>query len=209
MLGAAGDPEATLAVRGSLRLAFVAAIQFLPARQRAVLILRDVLAFSALEVADILDSTPAAVNSSLQRARARLAELDATEDCVEVPADPPSRALVDEYIEAFERADVEALTRLLADQVVLEMPPVPCGSSDASTMPPSSPGSSGSAARTGACCPPSPTASRRSPHTPATPRAPYGAHSLQVLSLAAGQISRNVVFQNPGLFTLFGLPLTR
>jgi RNA polymerase sigma-70 factor (ECF subfamily) len=123
MLGASGDPETTLGVREGLRLAFVAAIQFLPARQRAVLILRDALAFSALEVADILDSTPAAVNSSLQRARARLAELDATEDCIQEPTDPTSRALVDEYIEAFESANVEALTRLLADQVVLEMAP--------------------------------------------------------------------------------------
>ena len=209
MLGSGGDPEAALARHASLRLAFVAAIQFLPARQRAVLILRDALAFSALEVADILGSTPAAVNSSLQRARARLAELDAAEDRVQEPADPTSRALVDEYIEAFESADVEALTRLLADQVVLEMPPVALwllGREHYASF----------IARVFRLRGPDwrmvSTFANGQPALAAyvrDPPGPYSAHSLQVLSLTAGQISRNVVFQNPGLFTLFGLPLSR
>jgi RNA polymerase sigma-70 factor (ECF subfamily) len=126
MLGAGpGDPAATVGVRGSLRLAFVAAIQYLPARQRAILILRDVLEFSAVEVANILATTPAAVNSGLQRARARLDDVSVAEDRIEEPSDPTTRALIDQYVVAFETANIPALTRLLTEQVVLEMPPVP------------------------------------------------------------------------------------
>ena len=126
MLGAApGDPAAAAGARGSLRLAFVAAMQYLPARQRAILILRDVLQFSAAEVAGILATTPAAVNSGLQRARARLDDVSVAEDRVEEPSDPAARALIDRYVAAFEAADVPALTRLLTDQAVMEMPPVP------------------------------------------------------------------------------------
>src|SRR5579862_9025339 len=126
MLGAGpGDPATRLGASGSLRLAFVAAIQYLPARQRAILILRDVLEFSAADVAAIMATTPVAVNSGLQRARARLDDVSVTEDRIEEPTDPAARALVDQYVEAFESADVAALTRLLTEQVVLEMPPVP------------------------------------------------------------------------------------
>jgi RNA polymerase sigma-70 factor (ECF subfamily) len=102
-----------------LRLAFVAAIQYLPARQRAILILRDVLEFSAVA------TTPAAVNSGLQRARARLDDVSVAEDRIEEPSDPTTRALIDQYVVAFETANIPALTRLLTEQVVLEMPPVP------------------------------------------------------------------------------------
>ena len=120
-----GDPSTMVSTHGSVRLAFVAAMQYLPARQRAVLILRDVLEFSALEVADILATTPAAVNSALQRARARLEDLSVSEEQVEEQSDPTNRVLIDRYIAAFERADVASITRLLADGVVLEMPPMP------------------------------------------------------------------------------------
>lgn len=126
MLGAdPGDPAATVGARGSLRLAFVAAIQYLPARQRAILILRDVLEFSARDVANILATTPAAVNSGLQRARARLDDVSVAEDRIKEPSDPTTRALIDRYIAAFESANVPALTQLLTDQAVVEMPPVP------------------------------------------------------------------------------------
>ena len=120
MLGATpGDPATAVGVQGSLRLAFVAAMQYLPARQRAILILREVLEFSAAEVADILATTPAAVNSGLQRARARLDDVSAAEDRIAEPSDPATRALIDQYVAAFETADVPALTRLLTDQVVM------------------------------------------------------------------------------------------
>jgi RNA polymerase sigma-70 factor (ECF subfamily) len=203
-------PDAMLggSTAGSLRLAFVAAIQHLPARQRAILVLRDVLEFSAAEVADILATTPAAVNSGLQRARARLDDVSVAEDRIEEPSDPTTRALIDQYVAAFESADVPALTRLLTDQVVMEMPPVPLwftgrahyrgfmervfrmGGPDWRMLPTAANGQ----AALGAYC-------RLDDDT-------YGAHSLQVFSLTSSGITRNVVFHNPHFFELFGLPLT-
>ncbi|HEY0617702.1 MAG TPA: sigma-70 family RNA polymerase sigma factor [Kribbella sp.] len=117
------DPATVVAERGSLRLALIAAMQYLPAKQRAVLILRDVLDWSAAEVAEALEISPAAVNSALQRARAKLADAAVGEDDVLESDDPACRAMVDQYIEAFERADVMAFSKLLAEDVILEMPP--------------------------------------------------------------------------------------
>ena len=111
-----------------MRLALVTALQELPARQRAVLILRDVVQFSAAEVAELLETTPAAVNSALQRARAHLADVAPTDDELAEPDDANLRALVDRYCAAFENADVAALTELLQADVKLEMPPFACGS---------------------------------------------------------------------------------
>ena len=117
------DPATVVVQRGSLRLALIAALQFLPAKQRAALILRDVLAWSAAEVGEALQLTPAAVNSALQRARTKLAEVDLAEDDVLEPDDPKCVEIVNRYIQAFERADVAAFADLLAEDVVLEMPP--------------------------------------------------------------------------------------
>jgi RNA polymerase sigma-70 factor (ECF subfamily) len=117
------DPANVLAARGSLRLAFIAAMQLLPARQRAVLILREVLEWPAADVAAALDMTTAAVNSALQRARARLGAAGADEEQIGEPADPEDRALVDRYVVAFENADLAALEKLLTEDAVLEMPP--------------------------------------------------------------------------------------
>jgi len=116
------DPAAVAVSRSSLRLAFVAALQLLPPRQRAILILREVLELPAAEVADLLATTPAAVNSALQRARARLAGV--AEDQIDEPAEPDLRATVDAYVTAFENADITALTRLLTADAILEMPPM-------------------------------------------------------------------------------------
>jgi RNA polymerase sigma-70 factor, ECF subfamily len=117
------DPGEIVASRESLRLAVVASLQYLPARQRAVLILREVLAFSAAEVADILDTTVAAVKSTLQRARGRLDEVAPTREDVTEPSEPERRALLERYIDAIENADPEALRRLLHDDLVLEATP--------------------------------------------------------------------------------------
>jgi RNA polymerase sigma-70 factor (ECF subfamily) len=117
------DPADVVGQRGSLRLALIAALQFLPAKQRAVLILRDVLDWSAAEVAGALELTPAAVNSALQRARGKLADTGLVEDDVLEPDDPKSRETIEKYIAAFEKADVSAFAELLAADVVLEMPP--------------------------------------------------------------------------------------
>ncbi|GAA1026334.1 sigma-70 family RNA polymerase sigma factor [Virgisporangium ochraceum] len=121
----ADDPALVVESRHSLRLAMVAALQHLPPRQRAVLILRDVLAWPAAEVAQMLDTTPAAVNSSLQRARAELSRTAPTETQLSEPAEHDRRALLDRYVTAFEQADLATLETLLTKDVTWEMPPIP------------------------------------------------------------------------------------
>jgi RNA polymerase sigma-70 factor, ECF subfamily len=119
------DPALLMEARQSLRLAVVAALQHLPPRQRAVLILRDVFAFPATDVAGLFDTTTAAVNSSLQRARAELARITPTEQQTTEPAEPDRRILLDRYVKAFEHADLATLENLLAKDVTWEMPPIP------------------------------------------------------------------------------------
>ncbi|SFW70229.1 RNA polymerase subunit sigma-70 [Amycolatopsis australiensis] len=119
------DPAAVVAGRAGVRLAFIAALQLLPARQRAVLTLRDVLAFRTGEVAEMLGTTPAAVDSALRRARARLAEAGPVEADVAEPDEQARRTLLDGYVDAFVRADAGALVTLLRADVELEMPPIP------------------------------------------------------------------------------------
>ena len=117
------DPAARYAIGEGVELAFLTAIQRLPGRQRAILILRDVLGWSAAEVAELLGSTVAAVNSGLQRARATIdAELPASSRAA---AAPSQRELLAEYVDAWNRADVDALVELLRTDAVLRMPPQP------------------------------------------------------------------------------------
>jgi RNA polymerase sigma-70 factor (ECF subfamily) len=117
-----GDPAELAAARESVRLAFVTALQHLPARQRAVLILREVLRWQASEGAELLDTSVASVNSALQRARATLADHDA-ESTRGRPMDPSEQELLERYVDAFERYDVARLVTLLHDDVVQSMPP--------------------------------------------------------------------------------------
>jgi RNA polymerase sigma-70 factor, ECF subfamily len=124
-LGAEGaDPAAIAASRAGIRLAFVAALQYLSSRQRAMLILRDVLEWPAADVAELLGTTTTAVNSGLRRARAQLAQAMPAEDKLAEPTDPELRAVLDRFASAFENADVGLLAQLLRQDAVLEMPPL-------------------------------------------------------------------------------------
>jgi RNA polymerase sigma-70 factor (ECF subfamily) len=118
-----GDPATVVASRERLRLALIACLQLLPPQQRAVLILRDVLAFPAAEVATMLDTTTAAVKSALQRARARLEQVGPVTDPVTEPEEPRLRALLDLYIAAFENSDLSALEKALREDASLEVVP--------------------------------------------------------------------------------------
>jgi RNA polymerase sigma-70 factor (ECF subfamily) len=122
MLDDSDDPAEVAASRETIRLAFVTALQHLPARQRAVLILREVLRWQASEVAELLETSVASVNSALQRARATLADQDmgaARVDAIE----PEQQELVARYVDAFERYDIASLVSLLHDDAIMSMPP--------------------------------------------------------------------------------------
>jgi RNA polymerase sigma-70 factor (ECF subfamily) len=118
-----GDPAEVAEMRESIRLAFIAALQHLPPRQRAVLILRDVLRWRAAEVAELLDTTVVSVNSALQRARAALAASNLKDDHPSPEIDEQHRALLARYVDAFERYDLDSLTSLLQEDAMWSMPP--------------------------------------------------------------------------------------
>jgi RNA polymerase sigma-70 factor (ECF subfamily) len=204
--GGPDDPASIVTSRASMRLALIAALQYLPARQRAVLILRDVLGWRAAEVAELLDSTTAAVNSVLQRARAQLDRVAPAEDEMHEPADPDDRALLDRYATAFENADIGALMRLLREDAVLEMPPLPTwfagreqvGRFLGSTVL-GEPGSFRLVA----------TAANGQPALAGYLREQDGvhrAHGIMVLTVTGSRVARIVSFNDPGLFPAFGLP---
>lgn len=117
-----GDPAEVAEARESIRLAFVAALQHLPPKQRAVLILREVLRWRASEVAELLDTSVASVNSALQRARATIEAADLGDESAR-PMDDEQRALLDRYVDAFERYDLDSLTSLLQEDASWSMPP--------------------------------------------------------------------------------------
>jgi RNA polymerase sigma-70 factor (ECF subfamily) len=118
-----GDPADVAVARESIRLAFITALQRLPARQRAVLILREVLHWKASEVAELLDTSVASVNSALQRARATLSDSPATGTHSLEPLDDEHEALLARYVDAFESYDMDKLTALLRDDATWNMPP--------------------------------------------------------------------------------------
>jgi RNA polymerase sigma-70 factor, ECF subfamily len=117
------DPAELAQAQETLRLAFVAALQHLPARQRAVLILREVLRWSAAETAELLDTSVASVNSALQRARATIADTDPTTEDAPATLDGDEAELLDRYVAAFEQYDIDALVKLLHEDATLSMPP--------------------------------------------------------------------------------------
>ncbi|WP_433368045.1 RNA polymerase subunit sigma-70 [Actinoplanes sp. CA-142083] len=124
VLPESADPATIVAAREGVRLALVASLQYLPPKQRAVLLLRDVLAFPATEVAQMLGTTTASVKSALQRARARFEELALADGQISEPTAPQARAILDRYIAAFANADAAALERLLLADAVLEATPL-------------------------------------------------------------------------------------
>ncbi|MCX5236993.1 sigma-70 family RNA polymerase sigma factor [Streptomyces prunicolor] len=125
VLPTVADPAEAAVAKESVRLAFMAALQQLPPKQRAVLILREVLAWRANEVAELLDTSVASVNSALQRARATLAERDdkAADAAVSDPLDEEQQKLLERYVAAFEGYDMAALTALLHEDAIMTMPP--------------------------------------------------------------------------------------
>ncbi|MFD0314067.1 sigma-70 family RNA polymerase sigma factor [Streptomyces flavalbus] len=199
------DPASVVAARGSLRLALVAALQHLPARQRAVLILRDVLAWRAAEVAAVLGTSTAAVKSSLQRARARLAEVAPEEDLLAEPDSAADREVLDRYVAAFENADMDALLALLRDGVELEMPPYLewfRGAKDVHRFLVARLHQVGGTRML-------PTRANGQPATAMYTRGADGvlrAHALQVLTVEEGAVRRISVFLDTGMFGRFGLP---
>ena len=204
VLNDSADPAAIVAAREGLRLALVASVQHLPPRQRAVLVLRDVLAFPAIEVAIMLGMTTASVKSALQRARARLRELALVEDEIIEPTEPRARDLLDRYIAAFEAADAAALERLLAEAVILEATPLRTWFAGRSTCIPflrdhllGSPGDWRMLA-TSANGQPAAAAYLRDEH------GTYQPYGICVLTVTAAGISRISSFGDPELLTVFG-----
>jgi RNA polymerase sigma-70 factor (ECF subfamily) len=123
VLPSGGDPAEVAELRESVRLALVAALQHLPPRQRAVLILREVLRWKATEVAELLDTTVPSVNSALQRARAALSGGNITAESASASMDEEQQALLSRYVDAFERYDMDSLTSLLHEDASWSMPP--------------------------------------------------------------------------------------
>jgi RNA polymerase sigma-70 factor (ECF subfamily) len=197
------DPAAIVIARSTMRLALIAALQQLPPRQRAVLILRDVLEWRAAEVATLLDMTVAAVNSALQRARS---ELPLREENLEEPAEPQRLAMLDRYVAAFEEADIDGLIAVLTDDVSLEMPPIRTWFAGRGAV------AAFLAPRMRAYGPTSFVAASANGqpalgHYVRDSDGLYRPHALHVLTVVATGISRIVLFQHPGpdLLARFGL----
>jgi RNA polymerase sigma-70 factor (ECF subfamily) len=199
------DPATQVILRESVRLAFVAALQFLPPKQRAVLLLTDVLGFSAADVALTLDTSVASVNSALQRARGTLAERSVTDS---LPDKGVEQQLVDRYVRAFEAYDVDSITALLREDTVMSMPPYTlwlCGPSAIRHW----------LLGKGIGCRGSRLLPTRASGAPAfgqyrvAPEGGYRAWSLNVLELSGNRIARMTYFLDvESLFPKFGLPFS-
>jgi RNA polymerase sigma-70 factor (ECF subfamily) len=200
-----GDPAQQVVAQDTIRLAFVAALQHLPPRQRAVLILREVLAWQAAEVAELLDTTVASVNSALQRARATLSERGLDDSFASEPLGAADRDLLDRYVQAFEAYDMTALVALLREDASMSMPPLTLwlrgredmrdwylgfgiGCKGSKLLPIVANGSPGFA------------------HYKPSSGGGHEPWCIQVLELSDGQISHVHHFLDPALFARFGVP---
>jgi RNA polymerase sigma-70 factor (ECF subfamily) len=203
------DPAEAVELRDSIRLAFVAALQHLPPRQRAALILCEVLRWQATEVAELLETTVASVNSALQRARATMAEVDAEQSGDVNRLDAAHRQLLDRYEDAFLRYDVDALVALLREDVTLSMPPFPfwlrgadeAGRFWASPMPSLCRNSRLARVEVNG----SPGFAQWKPTDDGTGHEAWAIHVMEVVD---GRITRIDYFlDTPRVFPMFGLPL--
>ena len=196
------DPGTVVTARETMRLAFVAALQLLPPRQRTVLILREVLGWSAAEVAALLDLSVAAVNSALQRARSRL---PADTDSLVQPSGVRQRELLDRYVAAFQNADVDELVAVLTEDALFEMPPFITWFKGSATI--------------GAFLGPRMRAFGNTPvvHTsangqpavalyPATADGQHRLHALHVLTFVSQGVGRVMAFQDIDALRRFDLP---
>jgi RNA polymerase sigma-70 factor, ECF subfamily len=201
-----GDPAAVGASRENLRLALVASLQHLPAQQRAVLLLRDVLAFPAAEVAAMLDVSVAAVKSALQRARARMRDASPSADEIIEPTDPRALELLEQYMAAFESADTTLLEEALRRDAALEMVGSRTWFAGRATCLPFLAGVVGIPGDWRMVA----IAANGQPAAAAYRRNEDGvlrAFGIAVLEVTVAGIARIVVFDEPALVTLFGQPL--
>ena len=201
------DPATVVTSRESIRLAFIAALQHLPPRQRAVLILRDVLRWKAAEVAEALDTSVAAVNSTLQRARAQLDKVAPTSDTVETTLSADQRELLERYVAAFEDYDINAIATMFTEEAIWEMPPFTGWYQGAQVI----------ARLIAKNCPAQRADDMRLVPTTANGQPAYGlymrdrdgvhrAFHLQVLTVEDGKVTHVVAFFERELFAKFGLP---
>jgi RNA polymerase sigma-70 factor, ECF subfamily len=202
-----GDPADVAVARESVKLAFIAALQHLPARQRASLILCDVLRWKASEAADLLDTSVASVNSALQRARATLSAVDASPADPRPPLDESDKALLDRYVTAFEQYDMTALASLIQEDATQSMPPYDMWLAGRENIlawwvgPGIGCKGSRVIAAPAACG--SPAFGQYKPD----PAGGYEPWALQVLELSGGRIAEFTFFLDTAtLFPLFGLP---
>ena len=203
------DPATTAVTRDSVRLAFVAALQHLSARQRAVLVLREVLQWKAAEVAELLGTSTAAVNSLLQRARGQIEQIMPSEDDVDEPESPETRELLQRYVEGFETYDIDGIVKLFAAEAVWEMPPFTGwyrGPTDIGGL-------------ISTKCPATGPESMRMVETVANGQPAFGlymlgedgvhrAFQLHVLEIVDGHVAHVTCFFDLDLFERFGLPAT-
>ena len=207
---ALAGPDAHYEQRESIELAFIAALQHLPARQRAVLILREVLGFSSREVAEALDTTPGAIDSALQRAHKTVDERlpeQSQQATLRALGDDGLREIVDEFIAAWERTDIDAIVAMLADDAAITMPPIPTWYRGREAVAEFLRGSVLTS-----------TARRRMVPTRANGQLAFGhyvreaggetfvPHAIHVLTLDGPKIAEITAFLTPEAFERFGLP---
>ena len=201
------DPAELTATRETIRVAFIAALQHLPARQRAVLILREVLRWKASEVAELLDTSVVSVNSALQRARSTLAASNVADSDVLMPEDDEQRELLARYVDAFERFDIDSLVALLHEDATMSMPPYELWLEGAGELRKWLLGA-GSGCRGSRF---EPVVANGSPAfaqwRAGGPDGGFDAWAIHVLRVSDGRISGIDFFVDPDLFPLFGLPV--
>ncbi|MGI8998695.1 MAG: sigma-70 family RNA polymerase sigma factor, partial [Candidatus Limnocylindria bacterium] len=200
------DPAEVAVARESIRLAFVAALQHLPPRQRAVLILREVLRWKADEVAELLETSVASVNSALQHARSTLASNQLSSTHAPAPMDADQEALLARYVDAFERYDMDRLTSLLHEDATWSMPPYELWLQTHADVVKWCLGP-GIGCRGSRLVPTMANGSPAFGHYKPDPGDGYGPWSLQVLELSGDRISGITFFLDTArMFPLFGLP---